>query len=113
MVREQVALNSQKLALSLWPETVPADFLGNQTVAETLTSNSERLQDIRKHSQVFGYWLRYGSEQQVLSFLERTRVHGEMNAFRWVRETYPEHAYFMDHGKPLPGFNPPVPGGGK
>lgn len=85
-----VGMAAQNMALARWPETEQPDFLNGISAADQWTANQAMRKEIRESTSLFQSWLPTAPEHEIITYYDRQRSFGELNAMNWLRERQPD-----------------------
>jgi hypothetical protein len=89
LLNELVGLAVENNVLNKWPDGTDAPFL-NRSIEEQKAQNREFRAEVHDVSPILERWLPTASESDVIHYLDRLRMFGEWETFKWLRNQHPE-----------------------
>lgn len=91
LITDLVGLVMENLTYRAWPANTPAAFVEG-SLGDAVKWNTSHQAEIRGGASIFEKWFVNASEAEVISYMDRSKAFGEMDAVRWLKERHPELA---------------------
>lgn len=88
MISQLVGIALEAITLQSLDQNTPYDFLGGKTPGQRLAELKQQRASLKELTQSFNAAYPNLSEAEMLSYSERARIYGEVQAKRWVQQQH-------------------------
>jgi hypothetical protein len=89
LIGQLVGMAIESISLDSLDQTTPYDFLGGQTPAEMLAAIKDQRKSLRELVSNSSTGLLTASDADMIAYVDRVKVYGEISAMRWFAEQHP------------------------
>jgi hypothetical protein len=93
LLSDLVGLAMQNNSLRNWPAGVEAPTGEPEKWGKTediIAANTAYRKNMRDITDIFNKWFPSAPDQEIITYMDRTKTLGERNAFQWLRDRHPE-----------------------
>ncbi|HEV2437203.1 MAG TPA: hypothetical protein VG077_14515 [Verrucomicrobiae bacterium] len=89
IINQLVGMATEAIVLSQLDQNARYDFLGGQTPSQVLQQLKQQKASFRELDVSFQSAFPHLTEEEKVSYIERSQTHGELDAMRWVVQLHP------------------------